>query len=77
MIEKQSDQPGTPPGALSDGVVLLRLKEAAPRIALTPAKLLHLARIRDIDHVEVDGEFFFRPEALTEWVARREHKAWA
>ena len=77
MIENPSDQPTAPPGVSSDGVVLLTLKEAAPRIAQTRAQLLHLARIRDIDSVQVDGEFFFRPEALTEWVKRHEHKAWA
>jgi hypothetical protein len=77
MIKKQSDQVVAPLGGPDDGVVLLTLNEAAPRIAQTRAQILHLARIRDIDHVEVAGEFFFRPEALTEWVKRHEHKAWA
>jgi hypothetical protein len=70
MIEKPSAQPTASPGIPGDEVLLLPLKEAATRIAQPPAKLLHMARIRDIDSVQVGGEFFFRPSALTEWVKR-------
>ena len=72
----QSDPPRLRPGEpIPPDRVLLTLSEAAPRIAQTRARLLHLARIRDIASVQIDREFFFRPEALREWVARNERKA--
>ena len=87
MIENQSEKPGgmaaepssssTKTDATDAERVLLTLNEAAGRLSITPRQMLRLARIQDVAHVEIDEKLYFRPEALTEWVARNEHKAWA
>jgi hypothetical protein len=56
--------------------VLLDLPEASTSLRITPKQLQRLARIRDIAHVELDGQLYFRPEALSEWAKRNERKVW-
>jgi Helix-turn-helix domain len=89
MIENQPENTGVGPGTdpsedrvkLGDVAeadrILLSLNEAAARLSISPRQMLRMARIQDVAHVDIDGKFYFRPSALTEWVARNEHKAWA
>jgi hypothetical protein len=56
--------------------VLLGLPEASTRLGINPKQLRRLANIRDIAYVELDGELYFRPEALIEWAIRHERKVW-
>jgi hypothetical protein len=56
--------------------ILLGLDEAAVKLRFSPKQLERLARLRDIAHVELDGQLYFRPEALLEWACRNEQKVW-
>jgi hypothetical protein len=52
------------------------LVEAAGLLSIAPKQLKTLANKRDIAHLEIDGELYFRPEALREWAQRNESKVW-
>jgi hypothetical protein len=56
--------------------LLLPLEDAALSLSLTPRQLERRARLRDIAHVELDGQLYFSIEALREWVTRNSTKVW-
>jgi hypothetical protein len=56
--------------------LLLPLEDAATTLSFTPRQVERLARLRDIAHIEVDGQLYFSIEALREWVARNSTKVW-
>jgi hypothetical protein len=56
--------------------ILFPLEKAAAKLGLSKKKLEHLAGIQDLAHLEIDGELYFRLEALQEWVVRNTSKVW-
>jgi hypothetical protein len=56
--------------------VLLPLTDAAAALSMSPKQLSRLAALRDIGHVEFDGELYFRVESLREWAQRNESRVW-
>jgi helix-turn-helix protein len=56
---------------------LFSTAEAAAKLTMSKRDLVRLARIRDIASLEREGEYYFTPRAIQEWIERNERKAWA